>query len=83
MKYPKPKRIKDRALLDTFHDKPCIISNQDCLGDVTGHHLISRGAGGNDEPSNLLALCALHHKEVHAIGRETFLRKYKEILQKK
>jgi len=40
------------------------------------HHIKSRGAGGGDEPGNLMALCTAHHNEVHTIGRKTFMEKY-------
>ena len=40
------------------------------------HHIVTRGAGGSDNAWNLIALCAEHDKEVHTIGRETFMSKY-------
>mgnify|MGYP001560173735 CR=1 FL=1 len=32
------------------------------------HHLVTRGGGGGDEDSNLLALCAGHHRTIHNVG---------------
>lgn len=32
------------------------------------HHLISRGAGGPDHPSNLIPLCVVCHDFVHRSG---------------
>ena len=32
------------------------------------HHIRSRGAGGDDDPGNLLALCTTHHTEAHQLG---------------
>jgi 5-methylcytosine-specific restriction endonuclease McrA len=29
------------------------------------HHLLSRGAFGGDEWSNLISLCIIHHREAH------------------
>lgn len=29
------------------------------------HHIIPKGMGGSDEPSNLVTLCAAHHRIVH------------------
>ena len=40
------------------------------------HHIKSRGAGGTDKESNLIALCAQHHTECHTIGRKRFPAKY-------
>jgi len=36
------------------------------------HHWITRGAGGGDDPDNLVSLCREHHNLVHQLGRETF-----------
>lgn len=36
------------------------------------HHIKSRGAGGNDEPENLLRLCWEHHTQIHTIGDSRF-----------
>lgn len=46
------------------------------------HHIVTRGAGGNDEPENLVALCTLHHNEVNNNGWKTFADKYFEIRDK-
>lgn len=32
---------------------------------VPPHHIRTRGAGGGDNPGNLLGLCAEHHTEAH------------------
>jgi predicted restriction endonuclease len=40
------------------------------------HHIKTRGAGGNDEVQNLIALCIEHHTEVHKTGVFTFSNKY-------
>lgn len=44
------------------------------------HWCHSRGAGGGDEPWNLLWLCRRHHEEAHRIGRDTFFERYKRRL---
>ena len=46
------------------------------------HHIRTRGAGGVDEPINLLALCTSHHGEAHMIGALTFASRYPEIRDK-
>lgn len=40
------------------------------------HHIRTRGAGGKDDAGNLLALCALHHRQVHDAGADTFAARY-------
>ena len=46
------------------------------------HHIKTRGAGGTDEEANLIALCAVHHKEAHTIGVVSFANKYEKFWQK-
>jgi hypothetical protein len=41
------------------------------------HHLKSRGSGGSDDDYNIMPLCRNHHIEIHKIGRNTFISKYK------
>jgi hypothetical protein len=43
------------------------------------HHLRTRGAGGKDDAGNLLALCAMHHRQVHDAGAETFAARYPKL----
>lgn len=40
------------------------------------HFLHTRGAGGSNEPENILWLCRRHHMEFHARGGHTFMRRY-------
>lgn len=40
------------------------------------HHIVTRGAGGSDDPVNLIWLCAKHHDEVHTKGSETFAQEH-------
>ena len=40
------------------------------------HHIKTRGAGGKDNPGNLITLCHYHHVEVHKIGRRSFATRY-------
>jgi len=41
------------------------------------HWLHTRGAGGSDDPRNLLWLCRRHHQEAHAMGRDSFFEQYR------
>ncbi len=75
MENPKPKRKVDKELLKSFRDKSCVIK-KDCIGEVCAHHIKTKGSGGGDVEDNLLALCVLHHLEIHKIGTKTFFIKY-------
>ncbi len=46
------------------------------------HHIRTRGAGGDDEWVNLMALCTSHHTEIHQIGSETFGERYPSVTYK-
>jgi len=43
--------------------KSCVICGYSKIINI--HHIISKGKGGNDESTNLVALCPNHHMEVH------------------
>ena len=46
------------------------------------HHIRTRGAGGGDEPGNLLSLCTTHHTEVGTMGVMSFADKYSHFFEK-
>ncbi len=73
----KKRRIKNRKALDETAAKPCLI----CGSKADPAHIKSRGAGGADEASNLLALCRAHHTEQHAIGFVRFAEKHPKVLR--
>jgi hypothetical protein len=50
--------------------------NENCFGQVTGHHVKSKGSGGSDTEDNLWPLCVKHHAEIHNLGVFTFCDKY-------
>lgn len=62
--------MKKKAISSEFRPR-CEI-----CGDVNAevHHIITRGAGGTDDPENLIYLCRQHHSLIHSVGRETFLK---------
>lgn len=62
----KKKRIVDRKLLDTYQGRPCVVCYLHHT--TTAAHIRSRGAGGDDTDSNLVALCFTHHREQHDKG---------------
>ena len=68
-------RIVNRLLLNTYHYEKCLIGSN-CRGSVVAHHIKAVKSGGDDIENNLMALCHLHHVEIHKIGRNTFIDKY-------
>jgi len=45
-----------------------------CVNQTHAHHVKTKGAGGGDE--QVVAMCSIHHSEIHNIGVETFEKKY-------
>jgi hypothetical protein len=74
----KPKRIFDLALLKTYRDMPCACRPPH-IGQVTGHHIKSKGSGGDDVPSNIIPLCMSHHSEIHTIGSKKMMEKHPQL----
>ena len=63
--FPKPIRIKNPKLLQIIREQPCVICHRSpCDPD----HIVTRGAGGDDTPSNLWPLCRSCHTLRHSIG---------------
>lgn len=71
--FPKPKRIVNKKLLKDTSNNPCTVCG---TYPSDPHHIKTRGSGGGDTASNLLALCRVHHVEIHKIGSRTFMKKY-------
>lgn len=45
----------------------CMLSGMgECIGGLDVHHIVGRGAGGDDLEDNLLLVCRWHHTKVHA-----------------
>ena len=74
MSLKKPKRLVSDENKQAVSEQLCVVCG---LWPVDVHHIRTRGSGGGDELSNLMALCRRHHVEIHQTGRETFMRKYK------
>lgn len=73
MKKPPVQPIFERPV----STKRCCI--QGCYEVADPHHLKTRGSGGTDDDydgHNLLALCRVHHVEVHYISWGKFVKKY-------
>ena len=65
--YPKPSRIVDKKLLTRIRSLGyCMLSgHSQCIGGLDCHHIVGRGAGGNDTEDNIALLCRIHHNLVH------------------
>jgi len=74
----KRKRKKDEKLLNEVRSKPCLVCNKI---PAYPHHIRSRGAGGPDEPWNLIPLCQKHHSEWHQEGWFTFLHTHTKVVK--
>jgi 5-methylcytosine-specific restriction endonuclease McrA len=68
-------RIVDKKLCQSYQGRPCII----CGRHGVGHHVKSKGSGGDDTPQNLMPLCQNHHVEVHAKGLQYFAMQYPSV----
>ena len=61
---PRPARVRSWALVEAARRAYC----ENCWttqGPFHVHHIRSRGAGGGDEPQNLISLCFECHRKVH------------------
>jgi len=82
MTLPKPKREKCRPYLDWLHDKPSIFVKHPDFSinyESEPHHFTARGHGATSSKcpdSRALPLSAAEHREVHQVGRDTFLRRH-------
>lgn len=72
--------MKSKENIEFIRQLPCQVCGKNPPSDP--HHYRTRGAGGGDELTNLMALCHPHHVEIHTIGRRTFWGKYGELIQK-
>lgn len=73
MSLQKKKRIVDRALLALYKFKSCEVCGK---GPCDPAHFKTRGAGGNDVASNLIALCRVHHSIQHQQGIRSFWKEH-------
>lgn len=46
------------------------------------HHVRTKGAGGDDDPANLLSLCREHHAEVHTMGKTALIEHFPYLYDK-
>ena len=72
----KVKRIVDKPLTRRFAQMPCSIGYVTHMRPIAGHHIKTKGSGGDDVDDNLISLCASHHAEIHSMGIKAFLDAY-------
>ena len=60
---PKNKRIVNKKLIDKKKHNCEYCGKKNCWTNT--HHIISKGAGGNDTIDNLIELCGNCHRDVH------------------
>lgn len=71
LSYPKVKRTVNRNLLDEIMEEQltCLVGMDKRYGSCSGphcpHHIISRGAGGDDSRGNIIRVCLHHHQMIH------------------
>jgi ATP-dependent DNA helicase RecQ len=67
MKVPKLNKLQRREILerDDFLCQICGIGGRDSDIILEVHHILPRGLGGSNEPSNLMTLCVVHHDLQH------------------
>ena len=68
----------DEDYLSFIRSKPCVVDDENCLGDVIVHHIKGRGMGGGKRNDHLTTPhCSIGHHvggkfSIHQIGKETF-----------
>jgi len=67
-------RITNKELCESYREKPCVVCGTQ--NEVCGHHIRTKGSGGDDIEENLIPLCFQHHTEIHQIGLTRFCKKY-------
>ncbi len=72
----KVKRVVDKDLLRQYAKMPCAVGYVTHMRPVAGHHIKTKGSGGDDVDDNLIPLCASHHAEIHSTGIKAFLAAY-------
>jgi len=83
--FPKPIRVKNRAILDAYRlEHPeCEVSGCRQTPMPTPHHIRPRSLGQDDRPQNCLSLCWTHHvgpEGFHTIGKHTWFKRFQDNL---
>jgi len=76
----KPRAGQNLPFLAYVRTQPCACKGRSCIGGMEAHHLrTAENSGTSIKPKDLgsvVSLCLGHHREYHAIGRDTFAAKY-------
>lgn len=73
----KPARIKNPQLLAEVRGRACLACDKPAPNDPA--HIRSRGCGGHDVVSNVIALCRDCHGAQHTLGWFMFCQKYPRV----
>ena len=68
LKRPKLKKHIGPENIKKLHGVSCLLNNKTCTIVTDAHYVKTRGAGGGDEPENLMPLCRVHLSEIHMTG---------------
>lgn len=71
------KRTKEPEFFAEIRDHGCCVNGCNQRAQVA--HIKSRGAGGSNDPDNVVPLCWLHHTEQHTLGWPRFRKRYPEV----
>lgn len=76
--FAKPRRKKDRKLLDRVKQMPCCVCSYDGspFNPIDPSHIRGRGAGGPDEAWNICPMCRECHRLWHSLGPLAFCRHF-------
>jgi len=70
---PKPaKRVKNPKTMKDAHTKGCFCV-LNCGKKGEAHHVLFKSHGGDDDPANIVCLCASHHGLVHSEDTPTLV----------
>ena len=85
LSYPKPKRIKDKKVIEKCRAYGTCMLGGNCFGDLDVHHIKSRGSGGGDIEGNIILLCRYHHILAHAgkITKSVLYKRLSEMVETK
>ena len=72
---PKPQTFRSKKYFDFVKTLTCVISDENCMGDIIPHHCEAGGMGMKCNDTRTIPVCVHHHDEVHR-GSESFFKKY-------
>ena len=76
-------RRRNPDYCDAVRELPCCICRRGLgrqLDRTVVHHVVTRGAGG-DDVGGVVPICVTHHDEVHRMGAKSFNKKYDVVLK--